>query len=126
MTTRSTDLRKRVVEAYKGGLSGTYKETAKMFDVGEASVSRWLRLERETGDVEPRQREVFKPRKVDLDWLRQHAAAFPDARLIDRANAWEEESGVRVHIDTISTSLQAIGWTYKKKRRRQKSESVQT
>ena len=110
----SLDLRRKVVEAYKRGLSGTYKHTAKMFGIGEASVSRWLQIERETGDVQPKKRKGNNPRKVDLEWLRQHATDYPDARLIDRAEAWEAQSGIHVHIDTISSSLQAIGWTYKK------------
>jgi len=114
MKTLSTDLRSKVVEAYEKGLSGTYKQTAKMFGIGEASVSRWLRRKRETGNVQAKIRKRFKPRKVNLDWLRQHAIEHPDDRLIDRVEAWEAESGIRVHIDTISTSLQAIGWTYKK------------
>ncbi len=113
MKTWSSDLRRKVVEAYKSGRSGSYLETAKLFGIGAASVSRWLRLERESGDLEPRSRPG-KPRKVDLEWLRSHAEKYPDARLIDRAQAWQAHSGKRVCIDTISTSLRAIGWTYKK------------
>jgi transposase len=114
MKTWSTDLRSKVIEAYNSGLSGSYKQTAKLFGIGEASVSRWLRRKRETGDVKPKPKKGNNPRKLDLDWLREHATMHPDARLIDRVEAWEAQSGIRVHIDTISSSLQAIGWTYKK------------
>ncbi len=114
MKTWSIDLRRRVVAAYESGLTGTYAATAKMFGVGEATVNRWLRRKRETGDVLPKPRKGNNPRKVELDWLRAHATAHPDARLKDRVEDWEAHSGVRVHIDTISSSLRAIGWTYKK------------
>ncbi len=113
MKTWSSDLRKIVVEAYKSGRSGSYLETARMFGISAVSVSRWLRQERETGDLEPRPRPG-KPRKMDLEWLRSNAEKFPDARLIDRADAWQTHSGQRVSIDTVSTSLRVIGWTYKK------------
>lgn len=111
----SIELRRRVVEGYKSAVSGTYEQTARVFAIGVATVSRWLRRERESGDVFPKARAARSHRKVDLDWLRQHAADHPDARLIDRVEAWEAHSGTRVHIDTMSSSLRAIGWTYKKK-----------
>ena len=126
MRVLSIDLRRRVVSAYESGESGTYEQTAKMFGIGEATVSRWLRLKRETGDVLPNTRGGHRPRKVDSEWLRKHATEFPDARLKDRAEAWEAYSGEKVHIDTMSAALHAIGWTYKKKRQWQKNESAKT
>lgn len=114
MKTWSVDLRRRVITAYESGMSGSYVATAKMFGIGEATVSRWLRRKRETGDVLPTPRKSNRPRKVDLEWLHNHAKEYPDARLIDRVKAWEKQSSVRVHIDTMSSSLSAIGWTYKK------------
>ena len=50
----SIDLRRRVVEAYENN-EGTYEEIAARFQVGEASVDRWLALKREQGSVEPKQ-----------------------------------------------------------------------
>ncbi|MBW2733654.1 MAG: helix-turn-helix domain-containing protein, partial [Deltaproteobacteria bacterium] len=47
----SIELRRSLVEAYNSGLSGTYTETATLFRVGRATVSRLLRRYRETGDV---------------------------------------------------------------------------
>lgn len=113
MKTCSTDLRRKVVEAYKSGRSGSYLETARMFGIGVASVSRWLRLDRETGALEPLPRPG-KPRKIDLDWLRSHAQENQDTRLIDRADAWKAHSGVRLHVTSIGRALRAIGWTFKK------------
>lgn len=113
----SIELRRRIVEAYNSGLSGSYDETAALFGVGRASVSRLLRRHRETGDVQPLPMGGNHPRRVDLNWLRQHVQEHPDARLRDRADDWEAESGRRVPTSTMSNAMRAIGWTYKKKRR---------
>lgn len=111
------ELRERIVEAYKAGRSGTYEETAALFGVSRASVSRLLRLARETGSVDPLPIGGNNPRAIDLDWLREHAEAHPDARLIDRIEDWEAESGRRVASATMSNAMREIGWTHKKRRR---------
>jgi transposase len=109
------ELRKRIVEAYTSGRSGTYEQTAVLFGVGRATVSRLLRRQRETGDVKPLPVGGNYPRQVDLDWLREHAKKEPDARLIDRIADWEAVSGRRVWTSTMSNAMRAIGWTHKKR-----------
>lgn len=69
------ELRKRIVEAYDSGLSGTYEETAELFGVGRATVSRLLRRHRETGDVQPLPIGGNYPRQIDLGWLEAHVVA---------------------------------------------------
>lgn len=122
----SLDLRKRIVQAYRSGRSGTYEETARMFGVGYATVSRILRRFRETGDVKPRPKGGNNPRRVDLDWLRKHAESEPDARIIDRIEAWRVHSGKSVSIGAMWHALAAIGWTHKKKHRSQESATATT
>jgi len=105
-----------MVAAYESGLVESYEEVAEMFSVGRATVSRNLRRKRATGDV------MYKPRghrgrSIDREWLAKHAREYPDARLQDRADAWEKEGGTRVAPQTISRVLREIGWSYKKKRR---------
>lgn len=107
-------LRKRIVEAYNSGLSGSYETTAKLFGVGRATVNRLLRRYRETGDVKAKPVGGNYPRRIDLDWLREHAERWPDARLIDRIEAWEEASGRRVSSSAMSMAMRKIGWTHKK------------
>lgn len=109
------ELRRRVVEAYRAGLSGTYQATAALFGVGQASVSRWLRRLRETGDVAYKARGGNNPRRVDLDWLRGHCQAHPDARIPDRIDAWEQHSGERVSHGAMWGAIHAIGWSFKKR-----------
>jgi len=110
----SLDLRRRLVEAYESGLCLSYEHAAELFGVGRATVSRTLRRKRETGDVR------YKPgghreRVLDRQWLAEHAEKYPDARRQDRADAWENKSGIRVCAQTISKVLREIGWTYKKR-----------
>ena len=110
------ELRRRIAEAYNSGLSGTYEETAQLFGVGRATVSRLLRRVRETGGVEPLPVGGNYPRQIDLDWLLQHAKENPDDRLADRIDAWETKSSRRVASSTMSNAMRTIGWTHKKRR----------
>ena len=113
----SLDLRRRIVDAYHSGKTTTYEATASMFGVGFATVNRLLRRKRETGDVLPRARGGNNPRRVDLEWLKKHARQDPDARIIDRIDAWEKHAGQRVCVGAMWNALHAIGWTHKKRRR---------
>jgi transposase len=67
----SLDLRRRVVAFVQRG--GSKAEAARRFQVGEASVYRWLKPDGLTDKHTPR-----KPHKLDWEALRQHVAEFPD------------------------------------------------
>ena len=119
--TISQDLRERIVFAYTNGLTNTYAETARMFGVGEATVSRLLRRLRETGGVRVKPRGGNNPIKVDDAWVQEHAKQYPDARLIDRVEAWEALSGIKVTTGTMWNALDRVGWTHKKNPIRQRA-----
>jgi transposase len=108
------EVRQRVVKAYREGRSGTYAQTARLFSVGEASVSRWLRKDREGEDLAPRW-AGGPPRLVDVEWLKAEVEANPDARLVDRIEAWYARSGRRVSVGAMWNTLRAIGITHKKR-----------
>jgi transposase len=116
MATVSIDLRRRVVAAYEADESGTYARTAALFGIGEATVSRLLRRHRETGDVEYKPRGGNNPRRIDMAWLRRHLEEQPDARLIDRIEAWRQHSGRKLSVTAIWNAVRACGWTHKKRR----------
>ena len=126
MADLSIDLRRRLVEAYRSKKSGTYAATAALFGVGEATVSRLLRRQRETGDVQYKAKGGNNPRRVDLEWLRDHLAREPDARLVDRIEAWKEHSGKPVSLGAMWLAVRACGWTHKKKRRSPESKIGRT
>lgn len=108
------ELRRRIVKAYRAGISGTYKATATMFGVGEATVSRALRRYRETGDVQYKAKGGNNPRRVDLDWLVANLREQPDARLVDRIEAWRVHNGEVVSLGAMWNAVQACGWSHKK------------
>ena len=111
----SIDLRRRLVEAYRSKKSGTYAATAKLFGVGEATVSRLLRRHRETGDVKYKPKGGNNPRRVDLDWLKENLTKNPDARLIDRIAAWKKHTGDDVSLGAMWLAVHDCGWSHKKK-----------
>ena len=109
-------LKRQLVEAYKSGKTRTYAETAELFGVGEATVSRALRLDRERdGDLSPAPHGGGQTRIVDLEWLRQHAIAHPDATLQERADSWFAHRGTPVSISAMSNAMRGLGWTHKKR-----------
>ena len=116
MTNPSIDLRRRLVQAYLSKQSGTYAETAELFGVGPATVSRQLRRYRETGDVLYKPKGGNNPRRVDLVWLREHLQRHPDARLVDRVEAWQQRSGKRVGVSAMWMAVRTCGFTHKKSR----------
>jgi transposase len=111
----SEDLRWRVVRAV---LIGTPRdEVAARFVVSVPTITRWLRLKRETGGLAPK--PVPGPPAVKTDAL---VAALPE-RLADRSDAtleeqcdwWREVTGVEVSTATMSRALARLDWTRKKK-----------
>jgi transposase len=103
------------VAFYERTPTATYNVTAEHFSVGRATVNRILRVHRETGDVMPAPKPKKPRNKVDLDWLRAHAEAHPDARLKDRAAAFKTERGISVSIASVHYAMRAIGFTHKKR-----------
>lgn len=126
MTALSTDLRKRVVAYYEAhrASGATYASTAKHFSIGHATVNRWLRLKRETGEVHVRPRKVVQRSPIDLVWLRQHAEAHPDATLKQRAEAHQHAHGGKVpSVVAMWGALRRLGFTHKKRPSTRKSGS---
>lgn len=111
----SEDLRWRVVRAV---LIGTPRdEVAARFVVSVPTITRWLRLKRETGGLAPK--PAPGPVALKTDAL---VAALPE-RLADRSDAtleeqcawWREAAGVEVSTATMSRALVRLGWTRKQK-----------
>lgn len=122
----SADLRERVVKVYleKEGLS--IAAVAAKFGVGPASVSRWLRLYRETGSVAARviggdRRTVIDDRGLAV--LQDLAASCPDAIVADFVDLFDDRTGVRVSRETMGRALRRAGLSRKKKSSDPRSES---
>ena len=82
----SVDLRERVVKCVKE-LNLTYVAAASMFSVSVASVNRWLRKERETGNLEPKEYGGGRSHAIkdgrQLNRLKKIIESQPDATIAE-------------------------------------------
>jgi len=112
----SLDLRRRIVAAYERD-EGTYFELAQRFGVGEATVSRLLRRQRELGHVVPEAAGGgFPPRILEGQFpeLLRLVAEMPDATLDQLKDTWRRRNGVELSRSSMLRSLQRAGITRKK------------
>ena len=116
MKAYSEDLRERVVRAVAIGTPRD--EVAAMFAVSVPTITRWLRLKRETGGLAPK--PVPGPAAVKttavLAALPERLAEHADATLGEHCSWWREASGIEVSTATMSRALTRLGWTRKKSR----------
>lgn len=109
------ELRKRVVAAYESGV-GTYPEVADQFDVGEASVKRWVRLKRRDGDVAPTAKAGGRISTISLGDIEAALATIRDAtagELTAQFNRTRRRRD-RVHVSSIKRALRRHGYVVKK------------
>lgn len=113
----SMDLRERAVAAYRAG-EGTQVEVAKRFGIGEASLRRWLRRDRETGSIAPITEYRHGPAPsfegADMAILEELLASTPDVTNAELAEAMHARTGLLVSASTISRAIAVLGWTRKK------------
>ncbi len=120
--TYSEDLRERAVAAYQRG-EGSQREIAERFDVGQSTLSGWLRLLEERGTLTPG-KPTGRPRKLTPE----QEELVP--RLLERRNdlTLDEladdlaEYEIDVSRQTVGRVLQRMGWTRKKNAARSGSE----
>lgn len=112
----SKDLRLRVVAAYHAG-RGTYEQIAELFGIGGASVSRWLRLERETRDLEPEPHGGGFPARIpeaEYGTLKALVAEKPDRTVVELCDEWRRRYGTSLSRSAMQRTLAKAGFTWKK------------
>jgi len=110
----STDLRKRALARYEEG-GWPLEDVALEFGVSVPSLTRWRRLLRETGSLEPRGHAGGRRSKVsDEKALRDLLEAEPDLTLDELATKYGEATSNAVSSSSISRALSRIGITRKK------------
>ena len=110
----SKDLRMRVVAACDRGMAR--KEVSRIFGVSEPTVRRYLRLRRETGDIEPRPVSGPPARKGQMleAALPGQVSRNPDLTLKEHRELFYDEHGTEVSTATISRALKRLGLPLKK------------
>lgn len=109
-------LRAAIVRAFhEQGMS--YQEIAELLGVGEATVSRVLRLHRETGSVAPRPRGGgnFSPIRGEVaDELSAVVAERSDATVEELTTELAQRVGVKTSRSAVLRALHRLGFTRKK------------
>ena len=110
----SKDLRLRVLDACDRGMPR--EEVVRAFDVSAPTVRRYLRLRRETGDVEPRPVPGPPARKGRMleERLPAQTKANPDLTLQEHCELFEDTEGIGVSTATMSRAFGRLGLPLKK------------
>jgi transposase len=114
MKAYSEDLRERVVRAVAIGTPRD--EVSGTFAVSSATITRWLRLKRETGSLAPKPvpGPVAVKTEAVMAALPERLVEHADAPLAEQCTWWREASGVTVSTATMSRALTRLGHTRKK------------
>jgi transposase len=116
MKAYSPDLRERVVRAVDQGYKRA--DIMKLFGVSRATIKRYLKQRRETGQVSRKQIPGRPPKKIAplQAGLVAQLEVHTDATLETHCQLWEQTYGVRVSTSTMSHAIRRVGWTRKKRR----------
>src|SRR4051812_45935290 len=99
----SSDLRERALAAYEGG-EGSQSEVARLYRLGERTLSGWPKLAREEG------RRVPRPRRGGTKPVGGEAAT-----LAEYADLLADRTGVRRSASALCRALKALGLVRKKR-----------
>jgi len=113
----SIEIRERVVDAYSRGL-GSYQTIAIIFNIGSATVKRWVWRQRDTGGVAPAYCGGVKPLidEKGLSFLSKLLSKSNDLTLVDLTNAYNKKKKAGVSVSTIGRAVrQRIKLTRKKR-----------
>lgn len=115
MNAYSLDLRERVVRAVDQGYARA--EIIKLFGVSRATIKRYVKQRRETGQLERKPIPGRPPKKSASlrAGLVAQLEANPDATLEMHCQLWKQVPGVCVSVSTMSRAIRRVGWTRKKK-----------
>jgi transposase len=110
----SEDLRERVIAAVASGTPR--EEVVWRYAVSLATLKRWLKQWRETGDLAVKPIPGRPGVKIGalVEALPARLAEHGDATLDEQCSWWREVSGGEVSAATMSRAIHRLGWTRKK------------
>lgn len=112
----SQDVRHRVLQAIDAGHSQA--EVVKRLSVSVATIKRYLKCRRETGQVQPKAipgRPAVKGAVLQAH-LQAQLETHPDVTREEHCRLFSEAYGIQVSTASISRARMALGWTRKKRR----------
>ena len=113
-----TSLEIRAVIVRLRGEGRTYDEVAELTGVGRATVSRVLRLKRETGGLEPASPGGgnLSPIRDKVERrLRSLVDAMPDSTVKEFAKALEKAEALKTSRSSVQRALTRMGYSRKKR-----------
>ncbi len=117
MNAYSKDLKMRVLVMVDRGTA--YGEVSRLFGVSLATIGRYARRRRDTGEVAPRPSPGRTARICNTAEERRALWAqleeSPEATLERRRELWEQGRGVRVSVATMSPAVRKLERTFGKK-----------
>jgi transposase len=116
MKAYSPDLRQRILRAVDQG--HRQAEIAAAFQVSVATIKRYLKLRRETGQVTVKPipgRPPTKRAALEAE-LPEQLEAHRDVTLEEHCRIFQDSHGQRVSRDTMRRAIARLGWTRKKNR----------
>jgi transposase len=115
MRAYSVDLRERVVAAAVAGMPRA--AIAATFQVSEPTVTRWVRRQRERGDlapdVSPGRPPTITPDQFPV--LQAQLEAHPDETIAWHAAQWNQQYGTTLSQWAVGRVIRRLGWTRKKR-----------
>lgn len=115
MKAYSQDLRERVLRAVDQGIPRS--EIVHVLGVSLATIGRYLKQRRETGQVRPRAIPGRPSKKVKSlqAGLQEQLETFPDATLAQHCQYWEQMHGMQISRWSMSRAINQLDWTRKKR-----------
>jgi transposase len=121
MRAYSQEVRQQVLRAVDEGIPRA--EIIERYQVSRATIKRYLKQRRETGNVLPRPIPGRPPRKQAalLKGVQAELPAHPEASQREYCQWWETEHGMQVSCSSMSRAIHLLGWMrYQKKHPAQK------
>lgn len=121
------ELRVRVVRAYESG-AGNLREVAAAFVIGTASLKRWLRQSRRTGELSPHRKGGGNHSRISLSQVEEILRALGDANAGELTAQFNRgrRGRSRVHVSSMKRALHRFGYVVKKNAAGRWSLSAQT
>jgi transposase len=109
------ELRERVVRAYEAG-EGSFASVAEQFEIGEASVKRWVYLNRNCGSVLAKRKGGGTPSDISAEELDAIVTRLGDPTALEITAEFNRHrrGKARVHVSSTKRALHRHGYVVKK------------